>query len=166
MRHLQLLDTSVLVELLKVPGECSRHDATVAEFETRATPPIELQMPVAAIVEAGAHVGRIVDGYERRACATRFVAMVNSTVQRRAPWSFTPLDWDVAFLGELSHPTDDRAPELVDSLTRQFLEMGDLLIVSEFRRLRQNLDRRVIDVDVWTYDGSLRAVFDGLRSTR
>lgn len=166
MRELQLLDTSVVVELLQIPGECARYDSTAAEFEERSMPPIELQMPVATIVEVGAHVGRIADGYERRACAERFVRMVQSTVERAAPWSFTPLDWDIAFLGELSNPTDDRAPEIVDSLTRQFLEMGDLLIVSEFRRLRQNLDPRAVDVDVWTYDSSLRGVIDSLRAHR
>jgi hypothetical protein len=80
-----------------------------------------------------------------------------------APWSFAPLDWDEPLLSELVAPTDTRAPALVDSLTRQFLEMGDLLIVAEFRRLRSNLDRRVVDVDVWTYDGELRAVIDHLR---
>lgn len=42
--------------------------------------------------------------------------------------------------------------------------MGDLLIVSEFRRVRANLDARVVAVDVWTYDGNLRAVIDSLRS--
>jgi hypothetical protein len=102
MRQLQLLDTSVVVELLQVPGEGSRYASTVAEFDKRSIPPIELQMPVATIVEAGAHVGRIVDGYERRSCAGRFMTMVQNTVTRVAPWSFTPLDWDVAFLGELS----------------------------------------------------------------
>lgn len=121
-------------------------------------------MPVASIVEAGAHVGRIANGRERRICGRRFANMVRSTVDRVAPWSFTPLDWDVAFLSELIEPTDDRAPEIVESLSRKFLEMGDLLIVSEFRRIRANLDARVVDVDVWTYDGNLRAVIDSLRS--
>lgn len=164
MRQLQLLDTSILVELLQVPGECARHHATVAEFEARSVPPTELQMPVASIVEAGAHVGRVANGHERRACAGRFAKMVRSTVDREAPWSFTPLDWDVAFLSELTAPTDDRAPKIVESLSRQFLEMGDLLIVSEFRRVKANLDARVVDVDVWTYDGNLRAVIDSLRA--
>jgi len=70
----------------------------------------------------------------------------------------------VAFLSELTAPTDDRAPKIVESLSRQFLEMGDLLIVSEFRRVKANLDARVVDVDVWTYDGNLRAVIDSLRA--
>lgn len=164
MRQLQLLDTSILVELLQVPGECARHDTTLAEFDARSAQATELQMPVAAIVEAGAHVGRIANGHERRACGRRFVNMVRSTVDRVAPWSFTPLDWDVAFLSELIAPTDERAPEIVESLSKQFLEMGDLLIVAEFRRVRANLDPRVVDVDVWTYDGNLRAIIDSLRS--
>jgi len=136
MRQVQLLDTSIIVELLEVPGESSRHVETVTELDRRSESPIELQMPVASLVEAGGHVGRIVGGYQRRECASRLKAMVLGTLERVAPWSFT----------------------------RQFLEMGDLLIVAEFRRLRANLDRRVVDVDVWTYDGNLRAVIDDLKS--
>src|ERR1700747_109725 len=119
MRLVQLLDTSILVELLEVPGECSRHAATVAELDRRSESSVELQMPVATIVEAGAHVGRIGDGYQRRECATRLAAMVERTLERITPWSFTPLDWDEALLSELVAPTDVRAPELVDSFTRQ-----------------------------------------------
>jgi len=164
MRQVQLLDTSIIVELLEVPGESSRHVETVTELDRRSESPIELQMPVASLVEAGGHVGRIVGGYQRRECASRLKAMVLGTLERVAPWSFTPLEWDEALLAELVGPTHPSAPDLVDSFTRQFLEMGDLLIVAEFRRLRANLDRRVVDVDVWTYDGNLRAVIDDLKS--
>jgi hypothetical protein len=163
MRRVELLDTSIVVELLEIPGESARRDATVTELDRRAGESVELQMPIASVVEAGGHVCRIVDGHQRRECAGRLAAMVRSTLDRVAPWSFTSLDWDETLLSELVAPTDPRAPALVDSFTRQFLEMGDLLIVAEFRRLRDNLDLAFVDVDVWTYDGNLRAVIDDLR---
>jgi len=164
MRRLDLLDTSVVVELLQIPHESSRHEEAVEEFEQRRERGVELQLPVAAVVQAGAHVGRIDGGHHRRKCAVRLSRMIESTFEKSAPWSFTPLDWDSSFLSELVQPTDSRAPALAESLARDYLEIGDLLIVAEYRRVRSNLPVSVVDVDVWTYDAGLRGVIDDLRS--
>jgi hypothetical protein len=90
--------------------------------------------------------------------------MMRATLEGTAPWSFATLEWDADFLRELIEPSDSRAPSLVDSLTANYVEMGDLLVIDEFRRLRENLDRGVIDVDIWTYDGTLRAAVDAIRA--
>ena len=163
MRRLELVDTSIVVELLRVPGKSGRHAETVEAFEDRAASGIELQMPVAAVIQAGAHVGRLGDGYERRRCADLLAALITNTIEKAVPWSFTPLAWDRELLVQLINPPDD-APGLVDSLATEFLEIGDLIIVSEYRRIRRNLDTRVVDVDVWTYDANLRGVIDALRA--
>jgi hypothetical protein len=163
-RRLELLDTSIVVELLRVPFEHARYDETVETLEHRRERGVRFQLPVAAVVEAGAHVGRINSGHHRRACAERLERMLLSTLSRQLPWTFTSLEWDEELLRELAQPTYDRVQPLREYLASQQLEMGDALIVSEFRRLRDNLDRRAVDVDVWTYDSGLRAVVDYLRS--
>lgn len=89
--------------------------------------------------------------------------MMTMTLQRTLPWSFTSLQWDEAFIRELMEPTDPPLRRLAEYLANQQLETGDALIVGEFRRLRRNLDRRVVDIDVWTYDAGLRGVVDALR---
>ncbi len=94
--------------------------------------------------------------------------VIEATISRTAPWSFEPLEWNDALLGELLVPGVEPEVEplpilpLAESLAQQHLELGDLLIISEFRRLRRNLDRRVVTVDVWTYDNGLRATVDSL----
>ena len=164
MRRLELLDTSVVVELLQVPGFADRHEETVAAFTERANAGTELQMPVAALVEAGGHVGRIDNGHHRRQCATLLSRFVEHTIARSAPWSFAAMEWDEELLRQLVNPGDGPVTPLVDSLATKHLEMGDLLIVAEFKRVRGNLDPDVVDVDVWTYDGELRAVVEALRA--
>jgi hypothetical protein len=164
VRTVELIDASVLVELLKVPGKSDRHEATVAELERRAQRgDIELRLPVAALVEAGNHVSKIADGGARRDCALRLERMIVATLERTVPWSFATLEWDVDFLRELVHPSDAAAPSAVQALATQYIEMGDLLIVNEFRRLRASLDPRARDVGVWTYDSTLNAVIDAIR---
>ncbi len=167
-RRLELLDTSVVLELLRVPYECDRHEETVRGFEERAATGAQLHLPVAAVMQAGGHVGRIDDGFHRRECALRLSKVIEATISRTAPWSFEPLEWNDALLGELLVPGVEPEVEplpilpLAESLAQQHLELGDLLIISEFRRLRRNLDRRVVTVDVWTYDNGLRATVDSL----
>jgi hypothetical protein len=54
---------------------------------------------------------------------------------------------------------------MVTALQAQYLEMGDLLIMAEYLRIRANLDSAVVDVDVGTYDSNLRAAIDDLRNS-
>lgn len=146
-----------------MPFESDRHDETVERLEGRGGAGVQFQLPVASVVETGAHVGRIVNGHHRRECAERLDRLVGNTLDRSLPWTFTSLQWDEDLLRELIAPTHDRLRPLHEHLATQHLEMGDLLIVAEFRRVRRNLDKRVVDVDVWTYDAALRGVINDLR---
>lgn len=73
------------------------------------------------------------------------------------------MNWDEDFLRRLLDPPVEHH-RLVPSLSSRHLEMGDLLILNEFRRLRTNLDASVVDVDIWTADSALRAETDAIRS--
>lgn len=162
-RRVELLDTSILLELLEVPFESSKRVEVLKELDERARLGADLLVSVAAIVEAGDHVGRIDNGDARRRCAQRLADLIAATVDPKKPWSFQAMDWNEQLMRDILAPSSDRIPQLVDSIATQYLEMGDLLIVAEFERLRKNLDSRVVDVDVWTLDTSLRAVIDDIR---
>lgn len=153
-RIVELIDTSVLLNLLRTPFE-SDHAAEVEKaLEDRVKRGVELRMPLASLVEAGDHVGRIGDGSRRRECAERLKTLIEATLEDRAPWSFAPLTWDEALLRDVvSMPK----AELVESLSKKHLEMGDLVILAEVRRLRANLDPRVVEVRLWTLDAQLEA---------
>lgn len=163
-RRVELLDTSIVVELLQVPYEFDHLDEIALAFEEKIENRVQLHLPVASVVESGAHVSRVRDGNSRRQCALRLKQMIERTLRGEAPWSFNPVAWDDGLLGELIEPTAHKAVDFVESLASRHLEMGDLLVVTEFKRLRANLDRRFVDLDVWTLDGALRAVVDELRS--
>jgi hypothetical protein len=165
LRRVDLVDATVLLELLSVPGKPDHHAEILAELEERVNRgDIELRIPLATLVETGNHVSKIQQGGARRTCAERLERVVNKTLGGEVPWSFAPVSWDPELLRELVTPSDENAPQLVDSLARDYLQMGDLMILNEFRRLRASLDRRVADVDVWTLDQSLRAAVDALKA--
>ena len=162
-RRVELLDTSVLVELLGLPFMSDHKEEVEAEFIQRTERGTELLLPLATIVETGQHVERVADGHQRRQCAHRFARLLQATVDREAPWSFSPTIWGPDLVAELIELREGAVPALANSLARQELEMGDLLILAEFRSLRSNLDPRARDVDVWTRDSRLRTAVDALR---
>lgn len=150
-RRVEFLDTSILVELLRVPGvsgESRQYDKYEAEFEERRRGGAEFRLPVAAVLETGRHVDRVRDGHARRDCAQRFEKVLRATLDRTAPWSFAPLQWNAALLRSIVEPLGEALPGLAEAQATKHLEMGDLLIVAEFLRARNSLDRRAVDVDV------------------
>lgn len=163
MRMIELLDTSILLQLLRVPYESDSREEVEQGLGARTSAGVELFLPMASLVEAGGHVARIDNGHYRRESAIRLAKLIEATTSNVSPWRFSPLSWDEAILRELVTPGDSRLPTLVDSFAQEHLEMGDLLIVQEFRRFKENLDPAYTSVDVWTIDAALRATIDSLR---
>lgn len=161
-RRVLLLDTSVLVEIIKVPFEADRHDEVVADFQRHVASGVVLRIPAAAVLETGAHVGRIKNGIQRRDCASTFVRFLEAALDDAAPWSFLEFTWSREVIRDLLDGTGHGYP-LGKSLSEGVFEMGDLAIVEEWRRTDASVSKKVVDVDVWTLDGTLRAVIDSLR---
>lgn len=70
--HVVIVDTSVLLNLLDVPGRNQGRDAALRRFEELLDAEVNLLLPVAAIFEAGNHIARLPDGRQRRGHAQRF----------------------------------------------------------------------------------------------
>lgn len=85
----EFIDTSVLVEILRIPGKSQCHEATVAQLNERATAGTRFILPTATIIETGKHVFQLKDGGARRACAERFVQLLRLTARGSAPGRFT-----------------------------------------------------------------------------
>lgn len=86
-----LVDTSILLNVLDVPGRNQQRRAVLARLRKLLAEPADLLLPFAAIVETGNHIAHIADGRQRRACAERFVAEVQKALDGEAPWTVTPL---------------------------------------------------------------------------
>jgi hypothetical protein len=59
------------------------------------------RLPLAALIEAGDHVGRINNGTRRRECAVRPRKLIEATLNGTAPWPFAPLDEQLRSAAEL-----------------------------------------------------------------
>lgn len=90
MKAVGILDTSVLLELLRVPGRFSQAEAVTKEVVRRHEEGHSLLLPLAAILETGNHIARVTDGTLRRQVAERFVGLIRLALVGQAP--FTPID--------------------------------------------------------------------------
>ncbi len=159
MSSIVIVDTSVLLNILDVPGRNQRK----AEVRARLADLIDTAdhgfIPMAAIVEVGNHIAQVANGDHRRKAAERFVAEVRRALNDEAPWKPINFPSNQAVLRWL-----DAFP---DSATRA-MGMGDLSIQKEWEDMcrRHALSR----VWVWTLDkdlaGLVRPASLGLSSGR
>lgn len=139
-----LVDTSVFLNVLDVPGfNQDRSDVLTtlqAYLETKAN----LLLLMAAVFEAGNHIAQLPDGRNRRSAAERFVYQLTRALDGDAPWVPTPL------------PNRDQLrawlPIFPDSATRGE-GLGDLSIIKEWTAAcTRHPDRRV---RIWSLDKHL-----------
>ena len=141
MPHVVIVDTSVLLNLLDVPGRNQDRDAVLGRFEALWNDGVNLLLPFAAIFEAGNHVARLQNGRQRREYAQRFSDRVREALNGQAPWTVTPLpnprevaDWLEDF------------PEYA----MRGVNMGDLSIVKTWESARARHPRH--RVSIWSLD--------------
>lgn len=147
------LDTSVLCELLRVPGKSQRPDEVIADVRRRFDAGETLLLPTAAIIETGNHIAQLPDGHDRRRCAERLVTVLRSTAQQSAPWVLNAARWDDQLILALCDGARDRPP--LPEMAAQGVGAGDVSILAEAAAY----ERRVahVAVEIWTFDTSLRA---------
>lgn len=140
-----LVDTTVFLNVLDVPGFNQNHDAVVEQLRRRLEERHELLLPIAAIFETGNHIGQLPDGRLRRRTAERFVEQVRKALDGTAPWTpARPIaiadiaDW---LQGFADHAMAGRG-------------LGDVSIIAEWQRQRLLSPRRRIEI--WSLDGHLQ----------
>lgn len=145
MSSLVLVDTSVLLNVLDVPGRNQHRDAILEQFKDLILSGDSLFLPMAAVVETGNHIAQIkTSGQVRRDVAERFVATVRAALRDEAPWKPMSFPGDAQLLTWL-----DAFPE---HAMRQ-IGMGDLSIIKAWEQLCGRFP--MSEVRIWTVDGDL-----------
>lgn len=148
------MDTSVLCDLLDVPGKNQHRQEVHDELRELVAAGIQLVLPIAAVIETGNHIVQIGEGSARRACAERFVKLLRATAGGDLPWVLHAVAWNDVMLNTLCDGTPRTGP-FIELAAAGMLGTGDLSILVE----SEMYGRRTagIKVDVWTYDQRLAA---------
>lgn len=159
-RIVEFVDTSVLLELLEVPGKAQRPDEVRSELRDRLRRRQDLVLPTAAVIETGNHIHHVANGDQRRSCAQRFAATLEMSARGDAPWVLHDATWDSAVLDRIRTGCSTGVG-LVDHATRGRaggLGTGDLSVLAERDLHRETrVDRQSVDVRVWSADRLLES---------
>lgn len=152
MPTIWFVDTSVLCELLEVPGKCDKPDELKAEARKRRESGDRFVLPITAVIESGNHISQ--SGGDRRGAAGRFVKLIDAVRDGNESWALHEVAWDSAFLNELTEGSVTAQP-FVDLAGTGQMGAGDLAILIERERFKSR--GAFTDVRIWTLDQRLGA---------
>lgn len=89
MSAIVILDTSVFLNVLDVPGRNQDRAGVIRRLRAFHGARAQLLLPLAAVIETGNHIARLPDGRQRRRYAASFAAEVRKAVDGEAPWRAT-----------------------------------------------------------------------------
>ncbi|MDO5285292.1 MAG: hypothetical protein Q4G45_00490 [Actinomycetia bacterium] len=146
------IDTSVLTNLLPVPGRDQDSAAVRDLLQDRTDRGDRFILPITSVIETGNFVAQIPDGHVRRSTAQRFEHLLRLVANGKSPWIFHDVPWNAQFLQRLL----DGAGTEISYLNHAIAEvgMGDLCILTE----RDHYHRRTrVRAKIWTLDHELAA---------
>lgn len=148
----RFIDTTILCNLIPVPGRDSDRAEVLAELQTFVSARDVLILPVTAVIEAGNFIAQVDDGRLRRSAATSLDAQLRLAVQGQTPYTFHDFAWSAGFVERFLEGAGT-GQTFIEHATAS-LGAGDLLILTELEAYRQ---RTRLDVRIWTRDAQLSA---------
>lgn len=144
MTAIVLLDTSIYLNVLDVPGFNQHRMAVLDEFERAVNANERFLLPLASVWETGKHIAQLSDGRQRRAWAEKLASDVRSAFSGSAPYSATHFPKREDFEAWLA--------SFPDSAT-QGKSLADHSLIQEWQR-NCDLNPR-LRVRIWSLDSDL-----------
>lgn len=148
-----LIDTSIFLNLIKVPGRHNELDSVNADYKTYAELNVWFMLPMATIIETGNHIAQNGNGGARRKTAERFVNVIQAAFNGSAPWIINEfprnadinvwLDQFPAYAGSNKSPTK----------TTEGTSFGDLSIIQEYEKCKKRFG--MSEIFIWSLDADL-----------
>lgn len=84
--YVHFIDTSVLLNIINVPGRNQQRDEVMSELKILVTEKEKnaLVLPFATIIATGNHIAHCGDGHERRKSAEKFKECIERTISNEA----------------------------------------------------------------------------------
>ena len=145
MSAIILVDTTVFLNVLRVPSKSGSRDAVMTQLGQHIEARNQLLLPMATVLETGNHVAQNGDGNERRRCANEFVDIIRHAARENIPWSLVPL------------PDEDELSAWLDRFPDSAMAgvgLGDISIIHTFERMCSQF--RGWRVTVWSLDSHLQ----------
>jgi hypothetical protein len=159
MSDIVLLDTTVYLNVLDVPGRNQARAEILDLFTARVQSGDHFLLPMATIWEAGNHVSRLANGALRYQFAEQLVANVRDALNGQAPYRTTYFPDSTVFSTWLNEFPDFAQRNKSPQKTNEGISLSDFSIIKEWEQAR---DRHSMSrVLIWSLDGDLAAYDTG-----
>lgn len=151
-----LIDTSVFLNLLNVPGRNQEQAEVVAAFSDYVDNDCTFILPMATILETGNHVAQNGDGTVRRQTAQRFCDAVAAAFSDEPPYRLSEFPSIEDVFSWLAEFPDRAGQSKSPTRTGEGTSFGDLSIIKEYERCVARFS--MTEVFVWSLDSDLDAL--------
>lgn len=153
MSAIVLLDTSVYLNVLDVPGFNQDKNAVFAEFQAAIQQGDYFLLPLAAVWETGNHIAHLNDGQQRRTYAQKLVEDVLKAFDGNTPYRATHFPERDEFARWLTDFPDAAMRNKSPVKTTEGTSLADLSIIKEWER---NCTLHPMSrVRIWSLDADL-----------
>lgn len=149
--NIRFIDTSVMMNLLEVPGRCSDSQMIKEEFGQVLDNKEVLILPIATIIETGNHIAHINNGNSRRTIASKFGEFLRKTAEGKAPWQLYGIELDKEGLLYL-------ADNIVENAMQQ-VGVGDMSIIHAYEQYKSNTPG-IGRIMIWSTDRHLQGYIE------
>lgn len=149
--NVRFIDTSVLVNKLRVPGMCEKAEIIDKEFREAVREKEVLILPIATIIETGNHIAHIPDGNKRRTIAETYGEYLKKTAEGEAPWQFYGVELDKNGLLYLAEHIEEKALNQIG--------VGDMSIVYAYEQYKRNTPG-IGRIMIWSTDRHLQGYYE------
>lgn len=151
MNTVTFVDTSVLCELLQVPGKSDpdRSQQLLVEMDRRHDAGERFVIPITTIIETGNHIAQ--SNGDRHQLARRLVGLLRLAASGDSPWLVLQTQLGPEFLDALCG--GDSTGETFEDLSARKVGAGDIALLVERDQFRTGT--AVSRTQVWTLDSGL-----------
>lgn len=161
MSAIVLLDTSVFLNILDVPGFSQDREDVFREFTQKIETHDHFLLPMAAVWETGNHIAHLADGNVRRRYAQDLVNQVSLAISGKTPFAPTYFPNQQVFLEWLRMFPEHAQRNKSVVRTGEGTSLADLSIIKEYEfTVEKNPMSQVL---IWSLDIDLAAYDTGVR---
>lgn len=161
MSSIVLIDTSIFLNILNVPGFNQDRKEVFSSFERYIEQGSHFLLPMATIWETGNHISRIASGAQRRRFAELLLDQIKLAFDGEAPFKATYFPDRREFLNWLGSFPDFAMRSKSEFKQNEGISLCDMSIIKEWERaVAQNASRTVLiwslDIDLACYHSEAR----------
>lgn len=158
MSIVHFVDTSIMVNLLNVPGKNQDHESVNRAYQRMKDQGDVFVLPVATLIETGNHIANS-GGADRFRIASDFVRFIRYALTGNGNWHVRP---------SISQTTLETILEKVPSNASAGTGFGDISIIEQFEEYWQK-EQPIGEMRIWSIDHHLSAYpvhYGGLKRRR